>query len=145
MTDVHTPQQRSFNMSRIRNSHTKPEMKVRLIAHGLGFRYRLHQKNLPGKPDLVFAGKKKIIFVHGCFWHMHNCKYGNVTPKTNEEFWNKKRSRNVERDRLNLKACRAAGYKTLIIWECETRDVDALKKKISKFLLKQSIPKVALP
>ena len=86
MVDVHTPEQRSFNMSRIRGRDTKPEMIVRSIVHQMGYRFRLHRKDLPGKPDLVLPGRRKIIFVHGCFWHMHRCRYGRVVPRTNTDF-----------------------------------------------------------
>jgi DNA mismatch endonuclease (patch repair protein) len=87
MPDVHTPEQRSFNMSRIKNRNTRPEMKVRSLVHRMGYRFRLHRKDLPGKPDLVFPSRHKVLFVHGCFFHMHDCPYGRVVPKTNAEFW----------------------------------------------------------
>jgi DNA mismatch endonuclease, patch repair protein len=134
MVDVLTPQQRSFNMSRIRNRDTKPEIIVRSIVHGMGYRYRLHKGDLPGKPDLVFVRHGKIINVHGCFFHMHECKYGKVVPATNSEFWSTKRLSNVERDRRNLRSLRKAGWKVMTVWECETKHVDALAKKIERFL-----------
>ena len=109
MADVHTPEQRSYNMSRIRGRDTKPELIVRSIVHQMGFRFRLHRKDLPGKPDLVLPGRGKIIFVHGCFWHMHRCRYGRVVPKTNAEFWQAKRQGNMDRDRRNRRALRADG------------------------------------
>lgn len=119
--DVHSPEKRSFNMSRIRNKNTKPEMIVRSLVHRLGYRYRLHQKELPGKPDLVFAARRKVIFVHGCFWHMHECRYGAVKPATNASFWETKRLSNVERDRKNRMALEQAGWQVLVIWECQTK------------------------
>ena len=122
MADVHSPTQRSFNMSRIRSTDTKPEMIVRSIVHQMGYRFRLHRKDLAGKPDLVLPRHQKIIFVHGCFWHMHRCRYGRVKPKTNADFWQSKRTANVERDRRNVKQLRRAGWKTLVIWECWTRE-----------------------
>ena len=122
VTDVHSKQQRSFNMSRIRGKDTKPEMIVRSLVHQMGFRFRLHRKDLPGKPDLVLPRHQKIIFVHGCFWHMHRCRYGRVVPKTNAEFWQAKRGGNVQRDRKHLKALRQDGWQTLVIWECWTRN-----------------------
>lgn len=121
MTDVHTPEQRSFNMSRIGSKNTKPEMIVRKIVHGMGYRYRLHRKDLPGKPDLVFPSRRKIIFVHGCFFHLHDCRYGQVVPKTNAEFWKKKRTSNVERDKKNEAELKSAGWNILVVWECMTK------------------------
>jgi DNA mismatch endonuclease, patch repair protein len=137
MADVHTPQQRSFNMSRIRNRNTRPEIKVRSMVHRMGYRYRLHRKDLPGKPDLVFPGKRKVIFVHGCFFHMHDCQYGTVIPKTNAEFWHKKRCGNVERDRRNTEALERDGWNILEVWECQTKkedDLSSLADVISEFL-----------
>jgi len=136
--DVHTREQRSFNMSRIRNRDTKPEILVRAIVHRMGYRYRLHKTDLPGKPDLVLVRHGKIINVHGCFFHMHSCKYGRVTPATNSEFWLTKRFGNVKRDRRNLLALKKAGWKVLTIWECETRNIEGLTKKITRFLSSQS-------
>jgi DNA mismatch endonuclease (patch repair protein) len=136
MADVHTPAQRSLNMSRIRNRNTKPEMIVRSIAHGLGYRYRLHRKDLPGKPDLVFSGRQKIIFVNGCFFHMHDCRYGKVTPKINADFWAKKRLSNVERDARNIAELEKKGWQILTIWECQTKkaQVELLPNIIDSFL-----------
>lgn len=134
MPDVHTPEQRSFNMSRIKNRDTKPEMRVRAIVHGMGYRYRLHRKDLPGKPDLVFPARRKVIFVHGCFFHMHNCRYGQVVPRTNAEFWAKKRRSNVERDAQNIAALEELGWQVLTVWECETRSPESLPEKLSSFL-----------
>ncbi|HEX7722411.1 MAG TPA: DNA mismatch endonuclease Vsr [Pyrinomonadaceae bacterium] len=134
MADVLTPQQRSFNMSRIHNRDTRPEMIVRSIVHRLGFRYRLHKKDLPGKPDIVLVRHRKIIDVHGCFFHMHKCRYGNVVPATNAEFWRTKRLSNVARDRRNQRALKRENWKIMIVWECETRKPAALQKKLEKFL-----------
>ena len=122
MADVHTTAQRSFNMSRIRSRDTKPEMIVRSLVHQMGFRFRLHRKDLPGKPDLVLPRHKKVILVHGCFWHMHQCRYGRVVPKTNTEFWQTKRTGNCDRDRRNLRKLRRDGWRALIVWECWTRE-----------------------
>ena len=123
-------------MSRIRNRDTRPEKIVRSIVHGLGYRYRLHRKDLPGKPDLVFTKRRKIIFVHGCFFHMHDCPYGRVIPKTNAEFWQAKRLSNVARDQKNLTALEDQEWTVMIIWECETKRkaIDMLPHKISEFL-----------
>jgi DNA mismatch endonuclease (patch repair protein) len=134
MADVLTPQQRSFNMSRIRSRDTKPEKIVRSIVHALGYRYRLHKPDLPGKPDIVLVRHRKIIDVHGCFFHMHNCRYGRVVPATNANFWRTKRLSNVERDRRNLRTLRREGWKVLIVWECETRQLSRLQKRIERFL-----------
>ncbi|MGI8545219.1 MAG: very short patch repair endonuclease [Aridibacter sp.] len=134
MADNLTAEQRKRNMTAIKSRHTKPEIIVRSIIHRLGFRFRLHDKKLPGKPDIVLNRHKKIILVHGCFWHMHDCKRGNVTPKTNTEYWQKKRFKNVERDSQNLTAYKKEGWKVLTIWECEIKDLDKLKNKLLKFL-----------
>jgi DNA mismatch endonuclease (patch repair protein) len=134
MADVLTPEQRKFNMSRIKNRNTRPEMIVRSIVHRMGYRYRLHKKDLPGKPDIVLVRHRKIIEVCGCFFHMHSCKYGNVTPATNVDFWKKKRLSNVERDRRNHKLLRNLGWNVLVIWECETRQPERLTAHLQKFL-----------
>ena len=121
MADVHSPAQRSFNMSRIRDRDTKPELIVRSIVHQMGYRFRLHRKDLPGKPDLVLPGRRKIIFVHGCFWHMHRCRYGRVQPKTNAEFWQDKRTATVLRDRRNRRTLKRDRWDVLTVWECWTK------------------------
>ena len=138
MVDVLTPQQRSFNMSRIRSRDTRPEMVVRSIVHRLGFRYRLHKKDLPGKPDLVLVRHRKIIDVHGCFFHMHNCPYGKVVPATNAEFWRTKRESNLNRDRRNVKLLKKGGWQVLVVWECQTRHPEILEKTLSNFLMSNS-------
>lgn len=135
MTDVHSAAQRSFNMSRIGSRDTKPELIVRSIVHRMGFRFRLHRRDLPGKPDLVLPSRRKIIFVHGCFWHSHSCPYGRVTPATNSEFWKTKRSANTNRDRRNLRKLRADGWHVLVVWECWTKRIeDLLIPKLTAFL-----------
>ena len=134
MADVHSHSQRRRNMQAIRGFGTKPEMVVRRLVHSLGFRYRLHRRDLPGTPDLVFPRLRKIIFVHGCFWHMHNCRYGRVKPKTNADFWEKKLSENRNRDRRNIQQLRRDGWRVFTIWECQTRDHKALRERILKFL-----------
>jgi len=132
--DVHTPEQRSRNMSAIRGKDTKPEMVVRGIVHALGYRYRLHRRDLPGVPDLVFPRLQKIINVHGCFWHMHTCRYGSVVPKSNSAFWQTKRTGNVSRDRRTLRRLRASGWDVLTVWECETKKNSELAPRLRKFL-----------
>lgn len=130
MADVLTAAQRSYNMSRIRGSHTQPEMRVRTVLHAMGFRYRLHGKGLPGKPDIVFPGRRAVLFVHGCFWHMHRCKYGKPVPATNSDFWAVKRRSNVDRDKRNRAALRAAGWTVFEVWECHTRSEERLLAKL---------------
>lgn len=134
MTDVHTPEQRRRNMSGIRGKNTKPEKVVRSLLHKLGYRYRLHRRDLPGKPDLVFASRRKVIFVHGCFWHMHDCRWGRVTPGTNSDFWHNKRKGNCDRDQKALQALTKAGWRSYIVWECELKDADRLSDGLRAFL-----------
>jgi DNA mismatch endonuclease, patch repair protein len=121
-------------MARIRSKDTKPEMTVRRSAHRLGYRYRLHRRDLPGVPDLVFPSRRKVIFVHGCFWHAHpRCTVANV-PKSRQSFWKEKFRRNKQRDRANEQLLRRAGWEVLIIWECETKDRDLLTRRLSQWL-----------
>jgi DNA mismatch endonuclease, patch repair protein len=110
-------------MARIRGKNTRPERVVRSLVHSMGYRFRLHRSDLPGTPDIVFVGLKKIIFVHGCFWHRHRGCTHTTMPKTNATFWAEKFSQNVERDRRRLRALKKAGWKSLIVWSCETKDV----------------------
>jgi DNA mismatch endonuclease (patch repair protein) len=119
--DVHSSKQRSFNMSRIKSTDTKPEMVLRRALHAAGFRYRLNVRDLPGKPDIVFTSRRKAIFVNGCFWHMHDCRFGIVIPRTNTDFWQKKRLGTVERDKRVLAELQANGWQTLTVWECELK------------------------
>ena len=121
-------------MSAIKSRDTKPEIIVRSIVHRLSFRFRLHDKKLVGKPAIVLPRHKKIILVHGCLWHIHDCKRGNITPKTNVEYWQPKRFRNVERDTANLKTYEKEGWKTLTVWECEIKNSEKLEAKLKKFL-----------
>jgi len=135
MTDVHSAAQRSFNMSRISSRDTKPELIVRSIVHQMGYRFRLHRRDLPGKPDIVLPSRRKIIFVHGCFWHCHRCRYGKVTPATNAEFWKTKRAANSDRDRRNIRRLRADGWQVLVVWECWTKNInEALIPRLQTFL-----------
>lgn len=119
-------------MSRIRGKDTKPEMIVRRVVHALGLRFRLHRRDLPGQPDLVLTRHRTVVFVHGCFWHSHDCAYGQVTPKTRAEFWRDKRAATVERDRRNAAALEADGWRVLTYWECETRDAESLVERIRR-------------
>jgi DNA mismatch endonuclease (patch repair protein) len=134
MVDVHNKEQRSFNMSQVRDKNTKPEMIVRSIVHRMGFRFCLHNKKLPGKPDIVLSRHKKIIFVHGCFWHIHNCKYGRVKPVANAGFWENKRQGNVARDKENIRKLKKLGWLVLVIWECQIKKPERIANKIKRFL-----------
>ena len=127
---------RSENMRRIRGKDTKPEWIVRRLVYRLGFRYRLHRKDLPGKPDLAFIGKRKVIFVHGCFWHWHQdpaCKIARL-PKSRTDYWLPKLEHNRSRDELHLAALREGGWDALVIWECEVKDEATLAKLFRRFL-----------
>ncbi len=134
MADVLTPKQRRYCMSRIRGKDTKPELRVRSLVHSLGYRYRLHVRTLPGSPDLVFASRRKVVFVHGCFWHCHNCRYGKVEPQTRARFWESKLERNRERDQQNVRRLRRGQWDVLVVWECQTRNADRLGKRLVRFL-----------
>jgi DNA mismatch endonuclease (patch repair protein) len=126
--------ERSRVMGRVRSKDTKPEMVVRQLTHGMGYRYRLHNKKLPGCPDLVFRRRHKVIFVHGCFWHRHrNCPLARL-PKSRRDFWTPKLNANRKRDERNLRELTKAGWSTLVIWECEIGDADAVAWRIRNFL-----------
>ena len=117
-------EQRSRNMSAIKSKNTKPEVAVRKVPHLMGYRFRLHGKDLPGSPDIVLPKYKTVIFVHGCFWHRHeNCKYAS-TPKTRQEFWEAKFRENINRDKLNQENLSSKGWKIIVVWECEINDKD---------------------
>ena len=132
--DIVSPEKRSRMMAGIRAKNTKPELVVRKLVHGMGFRYRLHRKDLPGSPDLVFPRLKKVIFVHGCFWHRHpGCRFA-YTPKSNARFWLDKLEGNTRRDALALKALDDLGWEVLIVWECEISDQSAMALKLKSFL-----------
>ncbi len=133
MVDKISKSRRSENMRRIKSKGTKPEMVVRRLVHGLGYRYRLHRKDLPGKPDLVFGPRRAVVFVHGCFWHQHDCRDGRV-PSSNREYWEPKLARNVERDRMTRHELEAAGWRVLVVWECEIKDDATLVDRLVTFL-----------
>lgn len=136
MVDTLTPAARSERMSRVRGKDTKPEMKVRRFVHGMGYRYRLHRKDLPGKPDLVFPSRRKVIFIHGCFWHRHpdsGCKLARL-PKSRLDFWRPKLEANRARDLENQIKLAESGWKVLVVWECELGDRAGLENKIKNFL-----------
>jgi len=132
--DKLSPKARSENMSRIKSKGMKPELVVRSLVHKLGYRFRLHAPDMPGRPDLVFRSRRKVIFVHGCFWHQHaGCREGRA-PSSNLDYWLPKLQRNVERDMANIKQLRRLGWKPLVIWECETAKTSLVKGRIERFL-----------
>jgi len=131
---METAKQRSRIMRSVRGKDTGPELIVRRLIHHMGYRYRLQRKDLPGKPDLAFIRHRKVIFVHGCFWHGHNCKRGARVPKTNTDYWRHKIERNRKRDANTRAALTMQGWSVLTIWECETRDHDRLVRRINAFL-----------
>ncbi|MES0057289.1 very short patch repair endonuclease [Mesorhizobium sp. M0078] len=124
---------RSRQMALIRSTNTKPEMIVRRLAHRLGHRFRLHRKDLPGKPDLVFPRHRAVVFVNGCWWHGHGCRRGARMPKTNSEYWSTKIAGNVARDAASVGALEASGWRVLVVWECQLRDGD-LPQRLREFL-----------
>ena len=131
--DPLTKDERSERMSRIRSADTKPEMVVRRIVHRMGYRYRLHAKGLPGNPDLAFKARRKVIFVHGCFWHQHGCRQYRM-PRTRTDFWDPKLQTNKTRDAKVQRELRELGWKVLIVWECEIKDLVGLQERITAFL-----------
>jgi len=128
-----TPGERSALMRRIRGKDTKPEMLVRRLLHGMGYRYKLHARDLPGNPDLAFPARKKVIFVNGCFWHQHDCPKAR-RPSTNVDFWNEKLDRNMVRDKANFEDLHKEGWSSLVVWECETKDEENLIDQLISFL-----------
>lgn len=136
MADVLTGAQRSWCMSRVRDKNTGPEIRVRQLLHRAGYRYRLHVRDLPGRPDLVFPWRRAVIFIHGCFWHQHGCR--NCRPATRADYWSAKLSRNVARDADNAEALRRLGWSVLTIWECQTRDHERLLQDVHKFFARRA-------
>lgn len=137
MADTLSPQERSERMSLIRGTGSAPEMKLRRLVHGMGFRYRLHVKELPGKPDLVFPSRSAVIFMHGCFWHRHKgCKLARL-PKSKLGFWNPKLEENRKRDLRNQRRLRDLGWRVLVVWECQMVDADRVSEVVREFLQKQ--------
>jgi DNA mismatch endonuclease (patch repair protein) len=130
MTDVFTPEQRSSVMRKVKGANTSPEIKVRRLLWGMGLRYRLHRRDLPGAPDIVLAGRRLAIFVHGCFWHGHDCARGARIPKQNRDYWIGKVGRNRDRDVRSQAALKASGWTPLVIWECELKDPEALTARL---------------
>ena len=134
MVDHVDAAKRSLIMASVHSKNTKPEMVVRKMVYQLGYRYRLYSDKLPGRPDLAFAGKRKAVFVHGCFWHRHpDCRYA-TSPKTRVEFWKSKFQANVARDELTRRKLEQMGWKVLTVWQCELKDPDKLAERLNEFL-----------
>lgn len=131
--DPLSPEQRSARMARVRGKNTRPELVVRRLLHDMGYRYRIHRADLPGRPDIAFIGRKKVIFVQGCFWHQHGCGHYKM-PQTATDFWRKKLAANVDRDRRNLEALRQLGWQSLEVWECELHDRNLLCRRLAEFI-----------
>lgn len=132
--DELTESERRALMARIRKIDTKPELAIRRLVHAMGFRYRLYRRDLPGTPDLVFPSRKKVIFVHGCFWHRHDCASGRKLPSRNLEYWQPKLARNRARDQENIAKLKKLGWKSLVIWECQVSEKARLERRIRQFL-----------
>ena len=134
MADNVRPEVRSQTMARVKSKGMKPEMRVRRLLHGLGYRYRLHRKDLPGKPDLVFPSRRKVVFVNGCFWHNHDgCSKVRI-PNTNRDYWVAKMERNSQRDRRNIASLESQGWRVSVVWECQLRDMSAATHRLVAFL-----------
>lgn len=131
--DVFSPRHRSEIMRRVLSRNTRPEIVVRKVVYAIGFRYRLHKEDVPGKPDLVFMSRKKAIFVNGCFWHRHTCRSATL-PKSNRAYWEQKQARNATRDRRNLRTLRSSRWKVLTVWECEIKNLKKLQNRLQRFL-----------
>lgn len=139
--DKLTAERRSSNMRCIRSTDTNPELILRRLIHGLGYRFRLHRKDLPGRPDIVFPGLREVIFMHGCFWHQHSgCREGRI-PGSRADYWGPKLDRNQIRDATDQARLEEQGWKVLVIWECELKDTVAVKRKVKTFLGRAKVPK----
>ncbi len=121
-------------MRAVKGADTKPELAVRRMVHAMGYRFRLHREDLPGKPDIVFPRLRKVVFVHGCFWHGHGCVRGDRPPKANAEYWRNKIARNSARDKANLAALEANGWAVAVIWECELKEPNRVRRRLARFL-----------
>lgn len=131
--DTRTPEQRSRIMASVGTKHTGPELLVRSLLHALGCRYSLHRRDLPGSPDIVMRSRRKIVFVHGCFWHGHSCRYGRP-PKSRPDYWLPKVLANARRDRRNRASLTRTGWSVLVVWQCQTRDIERLRGRLLAFL-----------
>lgn len=132
--DTLTTAERSEIMGRVRSKNTRPEIAVRRLLHGMGYRFRLHRSDLPGKPDIVFPGRRVAVFVHGCFWHRHAGCPSTRTPKSRVSFWTDKFNNNTRRDRAARRALRSAGWRVLVVWECQIANVERLVCRIRRFM-----------
>lgn len=132
--DTVATETRSRIMSAVRGKNTKPELAVRSVAHAIGFRFRLHCRDLPGTPDLVFPRLRRVVLVHGCFWHRHQGCAATTTPKANAEFWAEKFKRNVARDRATARTLRQQGWRVLVVWECQALNLISLRRNLRRFL-----------
>ena len=139
--DTRTPGQRRRIMQAVKSKDTNPEMIVRRCLYAMGYRYRIHRKDLPGRPDIVFSGRQKAIFVHGCFWHWHGCPKGQL-PKSRLDYWRPKLEHNVRRDRANIEQLELIGWRVLVIWQCQTTDAVALAGQLRAFLDEQKIRRI---
>lgn len=128
-----TPEARSANMKAVRRKDTAPEMRVRCLLHAAGYRYRLHDRSLPGSPDIIFSGRKKVIFVHGCFWHGHNCRAGRP-PQSRQDYWLPKIARNQVRDTAAVEKLSRMGWQSIVVWQCETKAQDIALSRLREFL-----------
>jgi DNA mismatch endonuclease (patch repair protein) len=129
-----TPELRSRIMRAVKGANTAPEIAVRSMVHRMGYRFRLHRRDLPGKPDLVFPRLKKVLFVHGCFWHGHDCMRGARAPKANADYWRAKIARNRSRDLIHLRALKAEGWRAAVVWECELKKLTQVARRLARFL-----------
>lgn len=145
MVDTVSQEKRSEIMSKIRGRDTTPEMLVRRVAHGLGYRFRLHRKGLPGSPDLVFPRFKKVLFVNGCFWHRHTCRVGKKAPKSNAAYWDAKWRKNRDRDTRVQGELRQLGWEVLVVWECQCADWETVAAALRSFLQERTNPPRARP
>jgi DNA mismatch endonuclease, patch repair protein len=132
--DTLTPAERSARMSLVKSANTQPELALRRLVHNMGFRYRLHSKRILGRPDIANAHRRMAIFLHGCFWHRHDCPSGRRTPKSRTAFWSRKFEQNISRDHNVKKALRKAGWRSLVVWECELRNTSQLRRRLKRFL-----------
>lgn len=132
--DMLSPEERSERMRRVKARDTKPEVRLRHLVWSMGYRYRKNRRDVVGQPDLSFMGRKRAIFLHGCFWHRHDCAAGRRSPKTRSEFWKLKFERNKHRDAVVMRDLKSTGWKALVIWECELRDVRGVERRVRKFL-----------
>ena len=133
MVDHVTAERRSYIMSKVGQKNTKPELALRRAIHRLGYRFRLHRRHLPGSPDIVFPSRRKVVFVHGCFWHGHGCRWGRL-PKSRPDYWPSKIETNKERDRRVLTELRDAGWEPLVVWQCELKDLEGAVDRVEAFL-----------